>query len=298
MAENRASPTDADGSAFLAPWTAWLKAAATLADTHTPGAGQGPTTPNLLNDSLLDDGVRRFGEFLAKDPLLLAGENALNANPLRRGHPGRLGGDRPRVAHRLAAINFAEPADRHRRGDRVQPQTVSRPRWIPGPMPAQRWWGMPRPPGRGKPPAGDKRFAAPEWQTNPVYRTLKELYFLASEWLLHQPADRADLNAAERQRLDFHLRQFVDAMSPTLMLAVQPGGAAAERWRPAAPASRRCAQPDARRAGRPAEHGGHQGLRAGPQPRDVAGQGGVPQQADRVDPVRPDHAQRCTPSRC
>ena len=30
----------------------------------------------------------------------------------------------------------------------------------------------------------DKRFAAPEWQHNPAYRTLKELYLLASEWLL------------------------------------------------------------------------------------------------------------------
>jgi len=28
---------------------------------------------------------------------------------------------------------------------------------------------------------------------------------------------------AERQRLDFHLRQFVDAMSPTLLLVSNPG---------------------------------------------------------------------------
>jgi polyhydroxyalkanoate synthase len=37
------------------------------------------------------------------------------------------------------------------------------------------------------PPQGsteDRRFAAPEWQHNPGYRTLKELYLLASEWLL------------------------------------------------------------------------------------------------------------------
>jgi Poly-beta-hydroxybutyrate polymerase (PhaC) N-terminus len=30
----------------------------------------------------------------------------------------------------------------------------------------------------------DKRFTAPEWQDNPIYRTLKEFYLLASDWLL------------------------------------------------------------------------------------------------------------------
>ena len=34
--------------------------------------------------------------------------------------------------------------------------------------------------------ATDKRFAAPEWHTNPVYRTLKQIYLLASDWLLQQ----------------------------------------------------------------------------------------------------------------
>jgi polyhydroxyalkanoate synthase subunit PhaC len=78
-------------------------------------------------------------------------------------------------------------------------------------------------PRGGKPTGGgDKRFAAPEWQNNPVYRTMKEFYFLASDWLLHQPVGSDDMTAAERQRLDFHLRQFVDAMSPTLTLVSNP----------------------------------------------------------------------------
>jgi len=34
--------------------------------------------------------------------------------------------------------------------------------------------------------AADKRFAAPEWHTNPVYRTLQQIYLLASDWLLQQ----------------------------------------------------------------------------------------------------------------
>ena len=87
----------------------------------------------------------------------------------------------------------------------------------------------------------DKRFAAPEWQHNPAYRTLKELYLLASEWLLGAAAEVEPLTPAERQWLNFHLRQFVDAVSPALSLASNPvalrraletGGASlADGWR-------------------------------------------------------------------
>jgi polyhydroxyalkanoate synthase len=84
------------------------------------------------------------------------------------------------------------------------------------------WWegtAAAAPSGGGR----DKRFAAPEWHTNPAYRTLKEAYLLASDWLLRQAAEQADgMDEAERRKLNFHLRQFVDAMSPTLLLASNP----------------------------------------------------------------------------
>ena len=70
--------------------------------------------------------------------------------------------------------------------------------------------------------SGDKRFAAAEWHNNPVYRSLKEFYLLASAWLLQQPTGFGDMTAAERQRLDFHLRQFVDAVSSTLIPLFNP----------------------------------------------------------------------------
>jgi polyhydroxyalkanoate synthase subunit PhaC len=94
------------------------------------------------------------------------------------------------------------------------------------------------------PPQGsteDKRFAAPEWEHNPGYRTLKELYLLASEWLLGLAAEAEPMTPAERHWLTFHLRQFVDAVSPTHSLASNPvalrraletGGASlADGWR-------------------------------------------------------------------
>ena len=110
--------------------------------------------------------------------------------------------------------------------------------------------------------ARDKRFAAPEWHTNPVYRTLKEIYLLASDWLLQQ-GDADDMDEAERQRINFHLRQFVDAMSPTLMLmsnpslfdkAIETGGASVAAGAPNLIADLNAGPP---------EHGRRGGLRPG-----------------------------------
>jgi polyhydroxyalkanoate synthase subunit PhaC len=86
----------------------------------------------------------------------------------------------------------------------------------------QRWMGAVEPSSRRRRASPvDKRFAAPEWQTNPGYRLLKEVYLLASDWLLKQGA-ADDMDEAERQRITFHLRQFVDAMSPALLLMSNP----------------------------------------------------------------------------
>jgi polyhydroxyalkanoate synthase len=89
---------------------------------------------------------------------------------------------------------------------------------------ASRWLGLApaatttAKPGLG---AGDKRFEAPEWHQNPAYRTLKDMYLLASEFLLKQ-AEADDLDPAERERMTFHLQQFVNATSPTLLLLSNP----------------------------------------------------------------------------
>ena len=49
---------------------------------------------------------------------------------------------------------------------------------------------------------------------------LQQVYLLASDWLLEQ-SDADDIDEADRRRITFHLRQLVDAMSPTLTVDVE-----------------------------------------------------------------------------
>ncbi len=179
-----------------------------------------PKTRELPGVGVLEPALRQLGDWLAKDPILRASEEALNANPL----------------HDVIPIDWAEIARALRT---VWLHQLSRPEsaitaaaelnlrlfqsscdiWTEA---VQRWCGMAPSSADGGEPArgGDKRFMAPEWHHNPLYRTLKEAYLLASAWLLHQSAGIGDMDEAERQRLDFQLRQFVDAVSSDIGAAV------------------------------------------------------------------------------
>ena len=101
---------------------------------------------------------------------------------------------------------------------------------------AARWWGLAGATPEAGPGLQDKRFDAPEWHTNPVYRTIKDLYLLASDFLLEE-SQAEDLDPAERERLRFHLEQFVNATSPTLLLLANPAALrrAMETGGPASP---------------------------------------------------------------
>ena len=190
-------------------------------DRATQGSSFWQVSPDQMAGDLLQGGVRQLGEMLAKDPILRAIEKAFNANPLREVVPV----DWAEIARALRTV-WLRSLNRPDKAiaavvdfnARLWQSAVDI--WNEA---GQRWLGLAQPDASITPPAAaDKRFAAPEWQGNPAYRTLKELYLLASEWLLRQTSEADDLSPAERQRLDFHLRQFVDAMSPTLLLASNP----------------------------------------------------------------------------
>ena len=71
------------------------------------------------------------------------------------------------------------------------------------------------------PEPGDRRFAAKEWQDNPYYAYVKQSYLLASRFLA-ELAESAELDAKSKERLQFAVKQWCDAMSPANFAVTNP----------------------------------------------------------------------------
>ncbi|WP_245444735.1 alpha/beta hydrolase [Microvirga sp. KLBC 81] len=156
---------------------------------------------------------------MAKDPTLRSIDRMWNANPLREVVPV----DWAEIARALRIVwlrSLNKPTTALAVADLNQDLWRSALGvWQEA---GQRWLGLAGSSSAGSPAStADKRFAAPEWHANPVYRTLQQIYLLASDWLLQQ-GDVDGVDEAEQRRINFHLQQFVDAMSPTLMLLSNP----------------------------------------------------------------------------
>jgi polyhydroxyalkanoate synthase len=67
----------------------------------------------------------------------------------------------------------------------------------------------------------DRRFADPEWQTNPIFDYLKQSYLLASN-MLTDMATSANLDEKNQKKLNFYTKYFIDAMSPANFAATNP----------------------------------------------------------------------------
>jgi polyhydroxyalkanoate synthase len=68
---------------------------------------------------------------------------------------------------------------------------------------------------------GDRRFAAREWRDNPYYAYVKQSYLLASEFLA-ELAEAAEFDAKSKEKLQFAVKQWCDAMSPANFAALNP----------------------------------------------------------------------------
>jgi polyhydroxyalkanoate synthase len=71
------------------------------------------------------------------------------------------------------------------------------------------------------PAPGDRRFAAREWRDNPYYSYVKQSYLLASEFLV-ELAEAADVDPKSKEKLQFAVKQWCDAMSPANFAALNP----------------------------------------------------------------------------
>jgi polyhydroxyalkanoate synthase len=67
----------------------------------------------------------------------------------------------------------------------------------------------------------DRRFAAPEWQENPMSAFAASSYLLNARFLTAL-ADAVEAPPRERQKISFAVQQMVDAMSPANFLATNP----------------------------------------------------------------------------
>ena len=68
----------------------------------------------------------------------------------------------------------------------------------------------------------DKRFAAPDWQTNPLFDFLRQAYSLTTHWASDIVERTEGLEPYEKQKAEFYLRQIAGALSPSNFLATNP----------------------------------------------------------------------------
>ena len=101
-------------------------------------------------------------------------------------------------------------------------------------------------------PTHDPRFRARAWRDSPFHSLLAQAYLLHGEYLMAL-ADNAVLPDAERKRLKFLTRQYVDAIAPSNFPATNPDVGARARA-PPGPRGNAGAAPQAAAASLPAAH--------------------------------------------
>ncbi|MCW2241646.1 PHA/PHB synthase family protein [Azospirillum canadense] len=206
----------------LGLWASWMENHFAAGRGWPGGRPWSQVTRDDFVGGMLAASSQQINAMLARDPLLHAIDGIWSANPFRAVVPV----DWAAVARALrtvAVLSLGHP-ERSLRSAAELNVSLWRATMDAWNDAARRWWGLSDGLASASLAAGreDKRFAAPEWHLNPAYRSLRDLYLLASDWLLRHGSELPGLDEAERQRLTFHLRQFVDAMSPTLLLLSNP----------------------------------------------------------------------------
>jgi polyhydroxyalkanoate synthase len=73
-----------------------------------------------------------------------------------------------------------------------------------------------------EPAPGDNRFKDPEWSNNPFFDFCKQAYLLVCQWAEQKLAETPNLDARERHRAEFYLRQLTSAYAPTNFPVTNP----------------------------------------------------------------------------
>ena len=86
---------------------------------------------------------------------------------------------------------------------------------------ALRFWGQQQDPVIA-PGKGDKRFRHEAWEENPVFDFIKQSYLLAADYVHSSVRNVEGMDDKTAKKVDFHTRQFIDALSPTNFAALNP----------------------------------------------------------------------------
>ena len=73
-----------------------------------------------------------------------------------------------------------------------------------------------------RPDPRDKRFADPEWSSNQFFDFLKQFYLLSAHWAENLVKDAKGLDPHTRQKAEFYVRQFINAVSPSNFVLTNP----------------------------------------------------------------------------
>ena len=73
-----------------------------------------------------------------------------------------------------------------------------------------------------EPEKGDKRFKDEQWSQNPMFDYMKQLYLLQGKTLMKMITDTDGLSDHSRQKVEYLVRQYVNALSPTNFANLNP----------------------------------------------------------------------------
>ena len=203
---------------FFKMWSQWLRI----------GMGPMKTIPGASLPWLTKPGISTGEEVkplpegaMANDPLLSALSKIQEANPLANIVPL----DWLEITRALQTLWMREVSNLVRA---MQVATAYNQRLFETTMnvwseAAARFWGMQWPQKQEEKDEFDPRFSSEVWESNPYYKMLKDVYLLASEYLMKEAEETDGRVDPEKQRhLEFHLRQFVEAMAPVNFLFTNP----------------------------------------------------------------------------
>ena len=166
---------------------------------------------------------------------------------------------------------------------------------------ARRMLGGEAPSRWSTPAPGDRRFRDAEWQQNEIFDFIKQSYLLTANAMQEMVANLHGIPDKERKRVEFYTSQFADAFAPTNFPLTNPEvlrATLASNGENLVKGLDNLLADIERGQGELSIRQSADGFVHRREYRHRAGQGGVPQRADRAAAIRSGHRSRSMSGRC